>query len=268
MPNHDDIGKNMERGLHGGNEFVSSDSSQMMEFSQSIHEQFDASRGLNGNRLKLFFSDTMNNVQNDSRSMHYKTLDVAGIKFDELGISEQKEPTTKVIQSLQKDVNQDSDLEMDSSFFQLDVDRENTAREVPGSRVVGRQSHLENHTNTRLVARRKTRSQSVCSFTVSTFSAFSCGMRDNTQPKRSRRQLMMNSAIMFGREFCYAVEAGWTTPILLSIGLPANLYSLAWVISPILGFVLQPIVGNLSDRYRKHENEKEYILTPNFQVFS
>uniref|UniRef100_H2YY25 Major facilitator superfamily (MFS) profile domain-containing protein n=1 Tax=Ciona savignyi TaxID=51511 RepID=H2YY25_CIOSA len=67
-------------------------------------------------------------------------------------------------------------------------------------------------------------------------------------PKRSKCQMFMNSAIMFGREFCYAVEAGLTTPILLSIGLPSNLYSLVWVISPILGFVLQPIVGNLSDR--------------------
>uniref|UniRef100_H2Y2P9 Membrane-associated transporter protein n=1 Tax=Ciona intestinalis TaxID=7719 RepID=H2Y2P9_CIOIN len=67
-------------------------------------------------------------------------------------------------------------------------------------------------------------------------------------PKRTRCQMMMNSAIMFGREFCYAVEAGLTTPILLSIGLPSNMYSLVWVISPIMGFVLQPIIGNLSDR--------------------
>ncbi|CAK8676989.1 unnamed protein product [Clavelina lepadiformis] len=68
------------------------------------------------------------------------------------------------------------------------------------------------------------------------------------RPQRSAYQLLLNSSIMFGREFCYAIEAGLTTPILLSIGLPANMYSLVWVISPVIGFILQPIIGNLSDR--------------------
>ncbi|KAG8131191.1 hypothetical protein E2320_017748 [Naja naja] len=58
----------------------------------------------------------------------------------------------------------------------------------------------------------------------------------------------MHSTIMFGREFCYAVEAAFVTPVLLTVGLPKSLYSFVWLISPILGFLLQPVVGLVSDR--------------------
>ncbi|XP_063278465.1 membrane-associated transporter protein isoform X3 [Prinia subflava] len=65
--------------------------------------------------------------------------------------------------------------------------------------------------------------------------------------RRAVGRLVMHSMAMFGREFCYAVEAAFVTPVLLSVGLPKNLYSLVWLISPILGFVLQPVVGSASD---------------------
>ncbi|XP_048148582.1 membrane-associated transporter protein isoform X2 [Corvus hawaiiensis] len=65
--------------------------------------------------------------------------------------------------------------------------------------------------------------------------------------KRAMGRLVMHSMAMFGREFCYAVEAAFVTPVLLSVGLPKSLYSLVWLISPILGFVLQPVVGSASD---------------------
>ncbi|NXL03228.1 S45A2 protein, partial [Mesembrinibis cayennensis] len=60
-------------------------------------------------------------------------------------------------------------------------------------------------------------------------------------------RLVMHSMAMFGREFCYAVEAAFVTPVLLTVGLPKHLYSLVWLISPILGFMLQPVVGSASD---------------------
>lgn len=84
---------------------------------------------------------------------------------------------------------------------------------------------------------------------VTAFSGFTVQSTTSTiKPKRSKLSLFLNSTVMFGREYCYAIEATLTTPILLSIGLPLNLYSLVWVISPILGFIFQPIVGNLSDK--------------------
>ncbi|XP_053889212.1 membrane-associated transporter protein isoform X1 [Malaclemys terrapin pileata] len=65
--------------------------------------------------------------------------------------------------------------------------------------------------------------------------------------KKPSGRLIMHSMAMLGREFCYAVEAAFVTPVLLSVGLPKSLYSLVWLISPILGFVLQPVVGSASD---------------------
>ncbi|XP_051006926.1 membrane-associated transporter protein [Acomys russatus] len=82
------------------------------------------------------------------------------------------------------------------------------------------------------------------------------------QPKRSTGRLVMHSMAMFGREFCYAVEAAYVTPVLLSVGLPKGLYSMVWLLSPILGFLLQPVVGSISDHCRaKWGRRRPYILT-------
>ncbi|KAF7691389.1 solute carrier family 45 member 4 [Silurus meridionalis] len=62
------------------------------------------------------------------------------------------------------------------------------------------------------------------------------------------RQWVMNGAIMFGREFCYAMETALVTPVLLQIGLPEQYYSLVWFLSPILGLMFTPLIGSASDR--------------------
>ncbi|XP_036919036.1 membrane-associated transporter protein isoform X2 [Sturnira hondurensis] len=81
-------------------------------------------------------------------------------------------------------------------------------------------------------------------------------------PKRSTGQLIMHSMAMLGREFCYAVEAAYVTPVLLSVGLPRSLYSTVWLLSPILGFLLQPVVGSASDYCRAGWGRRRpYILT-------
>ncbi|XP_053782821.1 membrane-associated transporter protein isoform X2 [Desmodus rotundus] len=81
-------------------------------------------------------------------------------------------------------------------------------------------------------------------------------------PKRSTGQLIMHSMAMFGREFCYAVEAAYVTPVLLSVGLPRSLYSMVWLLSPVLGFLLQPVVGSASDYCRAGWGRRRpYILT-------
>ncbi|CAI5667206.1 membrane-associated transporter protein [Oreochromis niloticus] len=79
--------------------------------------------------------------------------------------------------------------------------------------------------------------------------------------RRSRGRLILHGLVMFGREFCYAVEAAFVTPVLLSVGLPQSLYSLVWLISPILGFLLQPIIGSASDYCRSPWGRRRpYIL--------
>ncbi|KAG8505529.1 Proton-associated sugar transporter A [Galemys pyrenaicus] len=67
-------------------------------------------------------------------------------------------------------------------------------------------------------------------------------------PQRSFRELAFNGCILFGIEFSYAMETAYVTPVLLQMGLPDQLYSLVWFISPILGFLLQPLLGAWSDR--------------------
>nr|XP_008510100.1 PREDICTED: membrane-associated transporter protein isoform X4 [Equus przewalskii] len=80
-------------------------------------------------------------------------------------------------------------------------------------------------------------------------------------PKRSTGRLVMHSMAMFGREFCYAVEAAYVTPVLLSVGLPKRLYSVVWLLSPVLGFLLQPVVGSASDHCRaRWGRRRPYIL--------
>ncbi|XP_029927994.1 solute carrier family 45 member 4-like isoform X2 [Myripristis murdjan] len=62
------------------------------------------------------------------------------------------------------------------------------------------------------------------------------------------RRWIMHGAVMFGREFCYAMETALVTPVLLQIGLPEQYYSLTWFLSPILGLIFTPLIGSASDR--------------------
>lgn len=57
------------------------------------------------------------------------------------------------------------------------------------------------------------------------------------------RLWVMHGAVMFGREFCYAMETALVTPILLQIGLPEKYYSLTWFLSPVLGLIFTPLIG-------------------------
>ncbi|XP_078252231.1 membrane-associated transporter protein [Rhinoraja longicauda] len=88
------------------------------------------------------------------------------------------------------------------------------------------------------------------------------GFEDPAEPpRRSTVRLLMHSSAMFGREFCYAAEAAFVTPLLLSVGLPSSLYSTVWLISPVLGFILQPIAGSASDYCRSRWGRRRpYIL--------
>ncbi|XP_053509380.1 proton-associated sugar transporter A [Ictalurus furcatus] len=69
-------------------------------------------------------------------------------------------------------------------------------------------------------------------------------------PRRTFSELLFNGCVLFGIEFSYAMETAYVTPLLLQMNLPDQFYSLVWFISPILGFLLQPILGAWSDRCR------------------
>ncbi|KAK6321670.1 hypothetical protein J4Q44_G00086460 [Coregonus suidteri] len=67
-------------------------------------------------------------------------------------------------------------------------------------------------------------------------------------PRRTFPELLFNGCVLFGIEFSYAMETAYVTPVLLQMGLPDEFYSLVWFISPILGFLVQPLLGAWSDR--------------------
>ncbi|XP_075996972.1 proton-associated sugar transporter A [Genypterus blacodes] len=67
-------------------------------------------------------------------------------------------------------------------------------------------------------------------------------------PRRTFPELVFNGCVLFGIEFSYAMETAYVTPVLLQMGLPDQFYSLVWFISPILGFLVQPLIGAWSDR--------------------
>ena len=74
-------------------------------------------------------------------------------------------------------------------------------------------------------------------------------LRDPAQPpKRPLWQLVLLNLVILGVEFCYAVETALVDLLLLQLGLPQSLYSLTWIVSPTLGFFLNPVLGSFSDR--------------------
>lgn len=80
-------------------------------------------------------------------------------------------------------------------------------------------------------------------------------------PSRTFWQLYRNNMFQFGLEILYATETALVTPILLQLGLPNQLYSITWMISPILGFIFTPIIGSLSDRCRsKWGRRRPFVL--------
>ncbi|KAI8478539.1 hypothetical protein Bbelb_437310 [Branchiostoma belcheri] len=82
------------------------------------------------------------------------------------------------------------------------------------------------------------------------------------RPKRSCWQLTTNSTIMLGRELCYGLEAALVVPHLLTRGMPTNMYSLVFLIPPMFGFLLQPVMGSTSDRCRSPLGRRRpFILT-------
>lgn len=70
----------------------------------------------------------------------------------------------------------------------------------------------------------------------------------SAQTKKTRLQLVFLSCAVCGIEFCYAAETAFVSPTLLKIGVPMAYMSLAWCLSPLLGLLLSPVLGSISDR--------------------
>lgn len=71
--------------------------------------------------------------------------------------------------------------------------------------------------------------------------------RRNRRPERTFCQLLRNGSQQFALEFAFSCETALGTPILLQLGIPTVLQGLCWVLGPVCGFVLGPLIGSLSD---------------------
>lgn len=64
----------------------------------------------------------------------------------------------------------------------------------------------------------------------------------------SHVQLFTLTSALIGIQFCWAVQVGYVTKSLLTLGIPQRFVSYAWLAGPIAGIIVQPIAGILSDR--------------------
>lgn len=65
---------------------------------------------------------------------------------------------------------------------------------------------------------------------------------------RSRLQLLKISLVYFGIELLFSIEVALTLPLLLRLRVSESTYSYVYFVSPIVGFLLQPVLGVWSDR--------------------
>lgn len=68
------------------------------------------------------------------------------------------------------------------------------------------------------------------------------------KPSRTKLELLKMGAVYFGIELLFSLEIALTVPILLESNVSHNIYSYVYFLSPIFGFVFQPILGAWSDR--------------------
>lgn len=65
--------------------------------------------------------------------------------------------------------------------------------------------------------------------------------------KKTKLELVRLSGAVCGIEFCYAAETAFVSPTLLGLGLQKSFMTLMWCFSPIIGILLSPVLGSLSD---------------------
>ena len=67
-------------------------------------------------------------------------------------------------------------------------------------------------------------------------------------------QVSIPSFAFFGCQLGWAVEAGYVTPELESLGLSNSVVNYVWIAGPISGIIVQPIIGVISDAIRKQRH--------------
>ncbi|RNA27188.1 SLC45A2 [Brachionus plicatilis] len=88
------------------------------------------------------------------------------------------------------------------------------------------------------------------------------------KPKRSIFTLARIGMVYFGIEVLFSLEIALTVPILLKLKVPEEVYSLVYFLSPLIGFIFQPVLGVMSDRCQsKWGRRRPFILVLSIFAF-
>lgn len=79
--------------------------------------------------------------------------------------------------------------------------------------------------------------------------------------KKTRFEMFRLAAIAMAIEFAYAAETSFVSPILLQIGIDHKIMTMAWGLSPLLGFFISPLLGSISDRCHLNMGRRRPIIT-------
>ncbi|EDW17467.1 proton-associated sugar transporter A [Drosophila mojavensis] len=79
--------------------------------------------------------------------------------------------------------------------------------------------------------------------------------------RKTRFELFRLSAIAMAIEFAYAAETSFVSPILLQIGIDHKHMTMAWGLSPLIGFFVSPLLGSISDRCKLRWGRRRPIIT-------
>ncbi|XP_058066422.1 proton-associated sugar transporter A-like [Anopheles bellator] len=78
--------------------------------------------------------------------------------------------------------------------------------------------------------------------------------------KKSRCDFARLSFVIMGIEMVYSAETAFVTPILLGIGIEHRLMTIVWGVSPLIGLLVSPVLGTLSDRCRSRYGRRRPLL--------
>ncbi len=74
-------------------------------------------------------------------------------------------------------------------------------------------------------------------------------------------RILIAPAAVFGTSFAFALQMVFLTPIMTGMGVSKSAVSLVWLVGPLAGLVVQPVVGIVSDEFhRRHATRLPLVL--------
>src|SRR5881227_2917035 len=83
-----------------------------------------------------------------------------------------------------------------------------------------------------------------------------------TKPRLTIAQIFTMSTGFLGIQFGFALQNGNTSRILRSFGADVDQLPMFWIVAPLVGMIVQPLIGHYSDRtWNRLGRRKPYFLT-------